>query len=194
MAAERFYNTFSFLYPVVDLFLKPQKRKLLREINTCPPGCLLEIGVGNGSHLHLYSSHDIIAIDTSRTMLETARKRNVAGIQLMQMDGERLTFHNQSFDYVVLSHVLAVVDNPENMLEEVHRVLKPNGQLFILNHVTPTNWLKLVDHALHRPSRLIQFRSVFYVDRLHAIKKFTLLREIDVSPLSYFKLLIYARS
>jgi phosphatidylethanolamine/phosphatidyl-N-methylethanolamine N-methyltransferase len=194
MAAEHFYNRFSFLYPVVDIFLKSQKRRLLQEINTLPFGYLLEIGVGNGSHLHLYQSHKIVAIDTSLKMLEAARKRQRTTIKLVHMNGEQLLFQDQTFDYVILSHVIAVVDNPEKLLEEVHRVLKPNGQIFILNHFTPTNWLRYVDYAFHLVSKFFHFKSVFHINRLAMIQKFTLVREIDVSQLSYFKLLIYAKA
>src|SRR5687767_9841384 len=119
MAAEHFYNKFSFFYPVVDLFLKRQKHRLLQEINNLPFGNLLEIGVGNGSHLHLYQTHRITGIDISVKMLEAAKKRQRANMQLLQMNGETLLFHDHAFDYVVLSHVIAVVDNPEKLLEEI---------------------------------------------------------------------------
>lgn len=194
MAAEQFYNRFSFFYPLVDIFLKPSKRRLVQEINSLPFGYLLDIGVGNGSHLHLYRSHKITAIDTSRKMLEAAGKRNRSAIELLQMNGEKLSFRDQSFDYIILSHVIAVVDNPEKLLEEAYRVLKPNGQVFILNHFTPKNWLRHVDHALAQVSKLFHFKSVFHMNGLEAIKKFTLVREIDVSKLSYFKLLIYIKA
>jgi phosphatidylethanolamine/phosphatidyl-N-methylethanolamine N-methyltransferase len=193
MAAEHFYNRFSFFYPLVDLFLKPQKRRLFQEINSLPSGDLLEIGVGNGSHLHLYRLHRITAIDTSLKMLETAKKRQPANMKLLHMNGENLLFQNQRFDYVILSHVLAVADRPEKLLEEVHRVLKPGGQVFILNHFTPQNWLRHVDRALQAVSKLLHVKSVFYVSQLNALKKFTQVREVNVGKLSYFKLLIYAR-
>ena len=72
---DRFYNTFSVFYPLADIFLKPQKRRLLYEINTLTYGQLLEIGVGNGSHLPLYKTHHIIGIDTSINMLRLAKKK-----------------------------------------------------------------------------------------------------------------------
>jgi phosphatidylethanolamine/phosphatidyl-N-methylethanolamine N-methyltransferase len=194
MPTERFYNRFSFLYPVVDIFLKPQKHRLLREINALPVGHLLEIGVGNGSHLQHYHSHNITAIDTSIKMLEAARKQQRKNMQLLHMNGEELLFRDQTFDYVVLSHVLAVVDNPEKLLEEAYRVLKPNGQIFILNHFTPTNWVRHLDSSLQLVSKLFHFNSVFRIDRFTAIRKFSLVREIDIGQLSYFKLLIYAKT
>ena len=191
---ERFYNNFSFFYPFVDLFLKPQKLKLFSEINSLPPGLLLEIGVGNGSHLHLYQKHEITGIDTSRGMLEIAKKYKTKNIELMQMNGENLQFQDASFDYVVLSHVIAVVNNPEKLLDEIYRVLNPSGKIFILNHFTPDNWLRHFDKAFARVAKLFHFRSLFYMNGLTSITKFTLLKEIKFGRFAYFKLLIYSKN
>jgi phosphatidylethanolamine/phosphatidyl-N-methylethanolamine N-methyltransferase len=190
---ESFYNKFSIFYPLVDIFLKPQKQVLFNEINGLPDGSMLEIGVGNGAHLQFYKKHKITGIDTSAAMLEIAAKRAFGNMQMLKMDGKALLFDNDQFNYVVLSHVIAVVDNPGQLLEEVLRVLKPQGQVFILNHFTPDNWLKYIDHAFGAISKIFHFKSVFYIEELTTIKKFKLVKEIRFSPASYFKLLIYQR-
>lgn len=192
--ADKFYNTFSFFYPLVDLFLKPQKRRLMKEVNRCPAGRLLEIGAGTGTHLHLYERHHVTAIDSSKGMLEKAKKQPNHTAELLHMNGEDLQFKDASFDYVVLSHIIAVAENPEQLLTEVHRVLRPGGKVFILNHFTPDNWLKHADRALNAASRLLHFKSVFYIDSIKAISNFTLAAEIKFGRLSYFKLLIYSRA
>ncbi len=190
---ESFYNKYSFFYPLVDVFLKSQKNVLFNEINNLPEGNLLEIGVGNGAHLQLYKKHKIIGIDTSEAMLEIARKQNPGNVEILQMDGKALLFDDEQFDYVALSHVIAVVDNPEQLLDEVLRVLKPNGQVFILNHFTPDNWLRYIDRAFGVISKTFHFKSVFYIEEISNIKKFTLLKEIRFGAASYFKLLIYQK-
>jgi phosphatidylethanolamine/phosphatidyl-N-methylethanolamine N-methyltransferase len=188
-----FYNKFSVFYPLVDFFLKPQKRKLFEEINNLPFGKLLEIGVGNGGHFQFYKTHKIIGIDTSSKMLEIAKKRKYYKIELKLMNGEALLFKDQTFDYIILSHVIAVVDNPEMLLEESYRVLKPSGKIFILNHFTPKNWLRHLDNSFLLFSKKLHFKSVFHIDSLKAIKKFKLLNEICFGKFSYFKLLIYCK-
>jgi phosphatidylethanolamine/phosphatidyl-N-methylethanolamine N-methyltransferase len=191
---DNFYNKFSVFYPLVDIFLKPQKRKLFEEINNLPFGHLLEIGVGNGRHFQFYNTHKIIGIDTSSQMLEIASKQKKENIELVLMNAEALLFQDQTFDYIILSHVIAVVDNPEKLLEESYRVLKPNGKIFILNHFTPNNWLRHLDNSFQLISRKLHFKSIFYIDSFDGIKKFTLLNEICFGKFSYFKLLIYCKA
>jgi phosphatidylethanolamine/phosphatidyl-N-methylethanolamine N-methyltransferase len=191
---DNFYNRFSFFYPLVDIFLKPQKRRLFQEINNLPYGQLLEIGVGNGKHLPLYQTHKITGIDTSSSMLKIAGKHKGDNISLLRMNGELLQFPDKSFDYVVLSHVITVVDDPERLLEETNRVLKADGRVFILNHFTPDNWLKYIDRSFQVVAKIFHFQSVFYIDRLAAMKSFRLLKEIDFGPVAYFKLLILSKA
>lgn len=191
--SANFYNKFSILYPLVDIFLKPQKRILFEEINNLPSGNLLEIGIGNGSYLSLYKTHQITGIDTSISMLKIAKKQNTDA-NLIHMNGEDLSFSDQIFDYIVLSHTIAVVDHPEKLLEESYRVLKPNGKIFILNHFTPKNCLKFIDYSFNYFSKTFHFKSLFFVEELKTLKKFTLEKEINFGRFSYFKLLIYSKA
>lgn len=192
--SEKFYDRLTFFYPVIDLFLKPQKHTFFSKINGCPHGRLLEIGVGNGSHFKYYNTHEIIGVDTSRRMLARARKHLKDNIQLFHMNGETLLFPNEVFDYVILSHVIAVVEDPEKLLEEVYRVLKPTGKVFILNHFTADNWLKYVDKTFESISRLLHFKSVFHLSSVRKIEKFKLLKEFNAGLFSYFKILIYEKN
>jgi phosphatidylethanolamine/phosphatidyl-N-methylethanolamine N-methyltransferase len=192
-ATVAFYNHFSFLYPIVDVFLKPQKRVLLKEVNAMPKGKLLEIGVGNGSHLRQYRKHEITCIDTSAEMLEIARKTGYENISLLEMNGEALLFNDEDFDYIVLSHVIAVVENPALLLAEIYRVLKPGGRIFILNHFTPNNWLRYIDQGFQPVAKYLHFKSVFRIEGIPAIEKFELRKQVNFGAASYFKLLIYQK-
>jgi phosphatidylethanolamine/phosphatidyl-N-methylethanolamine N-methyltransferase len=192
-STDVFYNRISFMYPIINSFLKGQREVLIGEVNNCPPGKLLEIGVGNGSHLPLYASHDITGIDISEAMLGNAKRFESSIIRLLVMDGENLSFADSGFDYVVISHVIAVVQNPDKLLEQVHRVLKPGGKLFILNHFTPDNGLKYIDRAFHPLSSVLHFKSLFYIDSINGLKRFSLLKQEELGSFSYFKLLILSK-
>lgn len=193
-ASDRFYNGLSLLYPLVDFFLRPQKRQLFDKINDYPDGVLLDIGVGNGSHLTLYTRHQVVGIDTSAGMLAHAQKHVRPNIRLLQMNGEALSFPNELFDYVVLSHVIAVVNDADKLLQEVYRVLKPNGKVFILNHFTPENGLKYVDMTFAGIARLLHFRSTFHINDIGQINAFRLVSESNAGMFSYFKIMIYEKN
>lgn len=177
---------------MVDWFLQPQKERLFHEINLLPKGNLLEIGIGNGSHLAKYQNHQITGIDTSKGMLNIAEKRKKQGTKLLLMSGESLDFENAQFDYVVLSHVLAVVDDPDKVLEECSLVLKPNGKLFILNHFTPNNALKYVDYMFNYFSKFLYFKSSFHLSQFSKLNEFELEKDINF-VFSYIKLIVYRK-
>lgn len=188
-----FYNRISFLYATINYFLKGQKKVLIEEVNSAFPGKLLEIGIGNGSHLPLYTSHQIIGIDVSEAMLSKAQRFKGNNIELLLMNGENLMFSEAHFDYVVISHVIAVTKNSDQLLEQVYKVLKPGGKLFILNHFTPDNWLKYVDWAFHPLSSLFHFKSSFYLHNVKGLQRFSLLKQTELGKYSYFKLLIFCK-
>lgn len=188
-----FYDKIYFFYPVIDVFLKPQKSNLCKEVNSFPSGNLLEIGIGNGKHLPLFQNHKITGIDISPKMLKMAKKQEVSGVKLIQMDGENLQFNHHHFDYIVLSHTIAVVHNPEKLFKEIYRVLKPNGHIFILNHFTPKNWLRYIDYSFNLISNMFHFKSKFSIEDMTYLQKFKLIKETTYKPLSYFKLLIFSK-
>jgi len=192
-STRAFYNQLSFLYPVINYFLKGQRKALIGEVNSVLPGKLLEIGIGNGSHIPLYTRHQIMGIDISERMLNKAKRFEDNRIELQLMDGEHLSFAEASFDYVVLSHVLAVTKDPDQLLGQVHKVLKPGGQLFILNHFTPGNWLRWVDWAFQPLSSLFHFKSSFHLHQVKGLQQFTLLKQTELGTCSYYKLLIFCK-
>jgi phosphatidylethanolamine/phosphatidyl-N-methylethanolamine N-methyltransferase len=167
----RFYDRVIFLYPLVDFFCAPGRRRLIEHINREPAGRLLEIGVGPGRHLPHYLGHTVTAIDCSAKMVASSR-RNSPGTRVRWMDGEALRFPDASFDYVTLCHVLSVSTRPETLLSEVHRVLRPGGRLFVLNHETPAHAWRHVDAILMPLSALLHFRSWFRLNAIPGIARF----------------------
>ncbi|OQP59705.1 methyltransferase type 11 [Niastella vici] len=188
-----FYNRISFIYPVINYFLKAHRKNLIEAVNSALPGNLLEIGVGDGSHLPLYKAHEITGIDISNAMLEKASRYKGEKTRLQLMNGEELLFSEASFDYVVICHVLAVTKNADRLLEQVYKVLKPGGKLFILNHFTPDNGLKYIDWLFQPLSFLFHFRSIFYLHNIKGLQRFSLRKQMELGIGSYYKLLIYTR-
>lgn len=122
-----------------DLRRGAQKKALFRRIQ----GRTLFVGIGTGLDIrHLPIGPPIIAIDISAAMLEKSRRRAAAypgNLQLSQTDAMRLCFPDEAFDTVVTSCVLCSVPSSTAVLLELHRVLRPDGQLLMFEHVRSAN-------------------------------------------------------
>lgn len=139
----------------------------------CGPGeRILEVGVGTGLSLPLYPDNvSVVGIDISRAMLDQARVRrarcgleNVA--ELMVMDAENMGFKDDSFDKVVAMYVASVVPDPERLVDEMRRVCKPGGQIFMVNHFHSRNpILGGIERLLAPLSKQLGFHPDFSLDR-----------------------------
>jgi len=145
-AVKAAYRRYARIYDAVfGPVLQPGRRAVLDSLNLKPGDRVLEVGVGTGLSLPLYPPDvRITGVDVSREMLEKARARvarrrlgNVDG--LLEMDAEAMAFPDASFDKVVAMYVVSVVDRPARLLEELHRVCRPDGEIFIVNHFRSEN-------------------------------------------------------
>jgi phosphatidylethanolamine/phosphatidyl-N-methylethanolamine N-methyltransferase len=104
-------------------------------------GRILEVGVGTGLSLPDYAwTNRLTGVDLSAPMLRKAKARvtehrlsNVDGLAVM--DAQRLGFADASFDVVVAQYVITAVPDPEATLDEFARVLKPGGEIVLVNHL-----------------------------------------------------------
>jgi ubiquinone/menaquinone biosynthesis C-methylase UbiE len=102
---------------------------------------VLEVGVGTGKNLKYYGlKRWTVTIDVSEGMLSKAKPlAKTKGISLVQMDAQQLAFKDNVFDTVLATFVFCSVPDPVQGLEEIKRVLKPDGQLLLIEHVLPGN-------------------------------------------------------
>jgi ubiquinone/menaquinone biosynthesis C-methylase UbiE len=100
-------------------------------------GRVLEIGAGTGFNFPYYpNGADVVATEPNPEMLRRAEPRaRERGIELRAAPAERLPFRDASFDTVVATGVFCSVDEPARALAEVHRVLRPGGELRFNEHV-----------------------------------------------------------
>ena len=122
-----------------DLRRGVHKRALFRRIR----GKALFVAVGTGIDIkHLPINSDIIAIDNSHAMINKSRGRaeQFGGrLRLLQGDAGNLPFNDEVFDTVVTSCTMCSVPEPVKAFREFHRVLKPDGQLLMFEHVQSKN-------------------------------------------------------
>jgi ubiquinone/menaquinone biosynthesis C-methylase UbiE len=85
-----------------------------------------------------------------------AQWRRSAEISVVEAPGEDLPFADASFDTVAVTLVLCTVPDPEATLEEIKRVLAPEGQLLFLEHVRAEDpGLARWQDRLERPWRFL---------------------------------------
>jgi ubiquinone/menaquinone biosynthesis C-methylase UbiE len=93
---------------------------------------VLDLGCGTGygtAHL-ARAARSIVGIDNSRAAIKFARNR-YSGISFLQMDAQKLNFPQESFDLIVSSETLEHVHDQSRSLEEIRRVLRRDGLLFL---------------------------------------------------------------
>ena len=153
--------------------LQPGRKAVVEALGCRPGDRILEVGVGTGLSLALYPPNvKVTGIDLSREMLDKARarvaKRNLSHVEaLVEMDAESMSFADASFDKVVAMYVVSVVARPARLLEELHRVCKPDGEIFIVNHVRSDNpLLGALEKGLARFSDKLGFRPDFELREL----------------------------
>jgi ubiquinone/menaquinone biosynthesis C-methylase UbiE len=131
-AASRTFDLFTF---GDDHRLGPHKRRLFAKIR----GATLMVAAGTGNDFRFFPpGQSIMAIDISLKMLERAAQGAAAyngTIELRQMDVCQLPFANDTFDTVVTVCTFCSVPKPVSGLRELHRVLKPGGQILMFEHV-----------------------------------------------------------
>ncbi len=104
-------------------------------------GRILEVGVGTGISLPDYArANRLVGIDISAPMLRKAQERVVEyGLTnveaLAVMDAKHLAFPDGVFDVIVAQYVITAVPDPEATLDEFARVLKPGGEIVLVNHI-----------------------------------------------------------
>jgi ubiquinone/menaquinone biosynthesis C-methylase UbiE len=124
------------------------RERLLAELY----GRVLELGCGAGINFVLYAStvSEVIAVEPEpylrRRAEQAAASANVS-IKVVAGQADRLPLEDSSVDHVVCSLVLCSVPDQASALAELHRVLRPGGELHFYEHVVAHN---PVGHALQR--------------------------------------------
>jgi phosphatidylethanolamine/phosphatidyl-N-methylethanolamine N-methyltransferase len=166
-AVKAAYRRYSSIYDAVfGPVLQPGRKAVLDALGLRPGERVLEVGVGTGLSLPLYPpSVTLTGIDLSSEMLQKARARarSLPNVEaLLEMNAESMSFPDRSFDKVVAMYVISVVENPQRLLDELHRVCKPDGEIFLVNHFHSENPLiRAFERGLARFSDKIGFHADF---------------------------------
>ena len=102
-------------------------------------GRVLEIGIGSGLNLPLYSPkivQQVIGVEPSPKLLEMARRveRHGLSVDFVEGSAEEIPLENASVDTVVTTWTLCTIPDPDSALRQMRRVLKPGGRLLFVEH------------------------------------------------------------
>jgi ubiquinone/menaquinone biosynthesis C-methylase UbiE len=103
-------------------------------------GNVIEIGAGNGLNFPHYPAEvkRLVALEPEpqlRALAENAARAAPVQIEVVDGRAEQLPAADNSFDAAVLCLTLCSIAEPASALTEIHRVLKPGGQLRFFEHV-----------------------------------------------------------
>jgi phosphatidylethanolamine/phosphatidyl-N-methylethanolamine N-methyltransferase len=167
-------------------------------------GRILEVGVGTGISLPDYGrTNRLVGVDLSEPMLRKAQERvaehrldNVEALAVM--DAENLGLPDDTFDVVVAQYVITAVPDPERTLDEFARVLKPGGEIILVNHIGAEAGLRRSFEAWFAPmARRLGWRPEFpwarltgWAERANGIE---LIERRPMPPLGHFSLIRFGK-
>jgi phosphatidylethanolamine/phosphatidyl-N-methylethanolamine N-methyltransferase len=193
--------------PIYDAVCGPamvQGRRAAAAAARATGGRILEVGVGTGLSFDDYdSTTEITGIDLCAPMLARAREKMASGHypyvkDVHLMDAHQMTFADASFDCVVAQFVITLVANPEQVLSECHRVVKPGGRIILVNHLYSEKGVAAaVERWAARRTRALGLRPEFPFARLQAwaqgCKDAILVERRKVAPFGIYTLVCFER-
>ncbi len=167
-------------------------------------GRILEVGVGTGISLPDYArSNRLVGVDLSEPMLRKARARvaehALSNVELLAvMDAERLALPDESFDVVVAQYVITAVPHPEATLDEFARLVRPGGEIVLVNHIGAESGPRALFEQWFAPlARRLGWRPEFrfqtladWAERHGGVR---VLERRPMPPLGHFSLIRFGR-
>lgn len=138
---QKRYNRIAPIYDLMEWAVERSAFEAWRKLlwSQVGEGRVLEVGVGTGKNIPYYpASAEVTAIDISEGMMAAAKKRAnelEKSVDLQMMDVQALSFPDNYFDSAVTTFVFCSVPDPVLGLRELKRVVKPGGDLWLLEHV-----------------------------------------------------------
>ncbi|MFH1551657.1 MAG: class I SAM-dependent methyltransferase, partial [bacterium] len=134
----KFYNRSQEYFELAEKgHLKKTTFPIHREIlNKCQKkkGLIVDLGCGTGLDISKMVSNNnfCLGIDISQLAIDKAKSRKMENTDFLKSDLENLPLENKSVDIITSFFTFEHLLNPEKVLSEADRILKENGEIFIL--------------------------------------------------------------
>ena len=176
---------------------RPGQKAIIKKMNCLDSDHVLEIGIGTGSSLQYYPSDTkVVGIDISPDMLQLAQKKiindKIPNKHILMMNGERLSFPDNTFDKVVGMYVVSVTQNPQILVEEMKRVCKNDADIYIVNHFSTEQdnlFVKMFEKGLMPISRILGWKPYFPFDEFNAYANLDVLEMSKVNLFNYWNII-----
>ena len=176
---------------------RPGQKAIIKKMDCIESDNVLEIGIGTGSSLQYYPKETkVVGIDISPDMLEVAKKRivkdKIHNKHILLMNGERLSFPDNTFDKVVGMYVVSVTQNPQVLVEEMKRVCKNDGDIYIVNHFSTEQdnpFVKMFEKGLMPISKILGWKPYFPFDEFNAYANLDVLEMSKVNLFNYWNII-----
>ena len=158
----KIFDTISDVYDMVNKILffglhSIWRKKVVKLLIDKKPIKILDIATGTGDlaiDLTKTNARKIVGADISKEMLKIARNkvnsRNLNGIIEIQLgDAEKLNFQDNYFDAITCSFGVRNFDDLSKALQEIKRILKPNGTFVVLETSNPEKFPFKQIHRLY---------------------------------------------
>jgi phosphatidylethanolamine/phosphatidyl-N-methylethanolamine N-methyltransferase len=175
------------------------RRKAIAAVNRVG-GRALEVGVGTGIALPEYNRQmRITGIDVSSHMLERAHQRvkdeNLTHVErLSVMDATKMDFEDNSFDVAVAMYLITVVPDPAAVLAEMERVVRPGGEVILINHFGADRGPRAkVEKMLAERAHILGWRADFPLERVMCCDNLEVVEKTPVPPFGMFTVLRFVK-
>jgi ubiquinone/menaquinone biosynthesis C-methylase UbiE len=126
-AYQDFYTNNDVAWRMLGARYKAQN--IVEVCKSIKPKSVLEVGAGDGSILHFLNewgfAEELYALEIAPAGVEKIRERNLKSLKEVQVfDGYQIPYADNSFDLVVLAHVLEHVEHERMLIREPKRVAK----------------------------------------------------------------------
>jgi ubiquinone/menaquinone biosynthesis C-methylase UbiE len=152
------------------------------------PAVVVELGPGPGANLrYLPRGTKLIAVEPNlhmHPMLERRARQLGIDLDLRGLAGESLDLPSASVDFVFSSLVLCTVENPEQVIAEVRRVLKSGGRFVCVEHVEAPagSTIQRMQRLIRRPWKWV-FEGCDLCRDTGATLRSSGFAQVDVQPL-----------
>ena len=137
----------------IHTFRKVFRRWLKKEkITPSPEKKLLDIGCAGGAFLKVANDLDfqVVGVEPSSYLCDFGQKEYNLDLRPGTLQDQR--FNDNEFDIISMWDVIEHLDQPSKVLEEIYRILKPDGEL-IINYPEYDSW----------PRKLMGYKWPFFL-------------------------------